>query len=616
MRKYRIRFIYIFVASLIIILTGSCAKIGSPYGGPKDEDPPKIVKAVPSDKTTNFVPQKSITITFDEFIKLEDIFNELIISPPLDERVIAQVKGTKVVVELPKDVTFDTTTYTISFGNSITDNNEGNILENYTYVFSLKGYLDSMQVEGRIVNSFNHKPSEERFLVMLYQNLNDSAPLLERPQYIGRTDKEGYFTIRNIETGTYRLFALQDANSNLIFDLPNETIAFSDSLIELSPGRFEDDIIISDSVLLARITNADSVSLDSLQTDSILRSQLRFTYFTEMGYFTQEVKNQYMTNYLRPEPEKLFLSFNEPVYDSFFISPLNYKPVDKNWYIPDLSNENDTMIFWMTDTSMINMDSLHFQVQYPVYDSLKQYINKTDTLFFITQHEPTKGGRKRKGRSQEEVPEEKAKEVTYIKVSSNVKNRGGFDLNKSVILMLNSPVDTYRPDRFSFTRLVDTIEVPEKYTLAPDTASLYRVILSYTPEELTDYKIVMLDSAITDIYGRTNDTTIISFTTQAEDFYGVLTVHINNVDEHTIVQLLDEQENILKQHFIDSDQSIRYPYLYPKKYLLKVIIDSNANGKWDTGNYLKKIQPERVIYYQNILNVRANWEIDFNWSLE
>lgn len=615
LKKYTFLYCLIIVISLFLI--GACAKIGSPYGGPKDEEPPKVVKAVPPDKTTNFIPRKNITITFDEYIKLVDIFNELIISPPLEDRIVAQVRGNKVVVELPKDVSFDTTTYTISFGNSIVDNNEDNVLVNFSYVFSLKEYLDSMSVEGRLVNSFDHKPSEERFLVMLYKNLNDSAPLLERPKYVDRTDIEGYFTINNIETGTYKLFALKDANANLIYDLPDEPIAFSDSLIELTPERFEDDIIISDSALLAQIANADSIQLDSLRTDSVLRSQSRYTYFTEIVFFTQEVKNQYMTDYLRPEPAKLFFSFNETVADTFSISPLNYMPSDENWYLPDINDENDTMIFWLLDTNMINMDSLLFKVQYPVYDSLELLVAQTDTLYLTLKKETTRENRRRKGKEQEELPTgEKTEKVEYIQISSNIKNRGTFDLNKAITLSLSSPIKTFRPEKFSLKRLIDTVEVHDKFKLIKDTVSLYRIIVDYASEELTDYKIILLDSAITDIYGRTNDTTILSFKTQAEDYYGVLSVHISSVHEPVIVQLLNEEEKILRQYFIENDQTLSYPYLPPKKYMLKAIIDSNGNGVWDTGNYLEKLQPERVIYFQNDLNVRANWEIEMNWSLD
>ncbi len=588
-------------------------------GGPKDVDPPIMIKAVPPNNSTNFIPRKSIVITFDEYIKLVDIFSELIISPPLENHAVATVKGTKVVVELPKEVSFDSTTYTISFGNAITDNNEGNILENFSYVFSLRDYLDSMSVEGRIVNSFDYKPSEERFVVMLYKNLNDSAPLLERPQYIDRTDDDGNFAINNVETGTYRLFALKDANANLIFDLPDEAIAYSDSLVELLPERFEDDIIISDSLLLAEIAGADSVLLDSLKADSIFRAQSRFTFFTEMVFFTQKVKNQYMTNYLRPEPEKLFLSFNEPVpIDSFSFIPLNYIPVDPDWYLPDYSKENDTLIFWITDTSMFKMDSLQFQVQYPVYDTLEQLVTRTDTLYLVTTtKEQKKSSSKRKGRGQIEQPvEETEPTISYIKPSANVKNNGTFDLNQPIVISLSSPIDTFRAERFNFVRYEDTLEISENYTLLPDSNSMYKLIVNYTPEELVNYKFLMLDSAITDIYGRTNDTTLLSFKTQAEDFYGVLSVHVNHVSDHIIVQLLDETENILKQQVIQTDQTIKYPYLTPRKYMLKAIVDKNANGKWDTGNYIKKIQPERVIYFKDELNVRANWEIEFNWSLE
>ena len=185
----------ILVVLFFLFISVGCAKIGSPYGGPKDEDPPKVVKTNPPENSVNFIPQKKIFIFFDEYIQLKDIYQEMILSPPLEERVLAQIRGKGIVVEFPENAVFDTTTYTLSFGNAITDNNEGNILPNYQYVFSLKSYLDTMNVEGKILSAFDLSPDKERMLVMLYRNLNDSAPLHEKPSYVCRSDESGFFSV-------------------------------------------------------------------------------------------------------------------------------------------------------------------------------------------------------------------------------------------------------------------------------------------------------------------------------------------------------------------------------------------------------------------------------------
>ena len=175
------RYLKNLLFAFIAISTVSCAKIGSLEGGPKDETPPKVIKTKPPENSINFIPQKRIVITFDEYIEVKNIFQELIVSPPLDGTVTAHVNGKDLIVEFPSEAVFDTLTYTLDFGNSITDYNEGNILEGYRYVFSLNNYIDSMNVEGKLLNAFNHQPDKDRMLVMLYRNLNDSAPCSEKP---------------------------------------------------------------------------------------------------------------------------------------------------------------------------------------------------------------------------------------------------------------------------------------------------------------------------------------------------------------------------------------------------------------------------------------------------
>jgi hypothetical protein len=124
------------------------------------------------------------------------------------------------------------------------------------------------------------------------------------------------------------------------------------------------------------------------------------------------------------------------------------------------------------------------------------------------------------------------------------------------------------------------------------------------------------DSTFFDIYGTTNDTIIVRFKTQEDDYYGALSIHLNGVTEPVLMQLLDDKEKLLIEKKINEDESIRFDYLYPKKYMLKIIVDSNGNGKWDTGNYLEHLQPEKVIYYPQILDIRSNWEVDFTWDIE
>jgi hypothetical protein len=611
-----IRKLFIPFILLAGILFSTCAKIGTPFGGPKDETPPVVMKTTPPDKSTDFIPQKKIVITFDEYIQLENIFQEMIVSPPLDGNVMAQLKGKSIDIEFPKEAVFDTTTYTLSFGNSIKDNNEGNLLKNYEYVFSLKDYLDTMNIEGKILNAFNHQPDKDRMYVMLYKNLADSAPLLEKPRYVCRSDEAGNFTINNLESGTYRAFGLKDANLNLRFDLPNEQIAFSDSLIKLSPELLKNIVQAKDSLQIPEISPVDSVVTDSASVDSVKSSERKYMFHTELYFFTQEVKNQYMTNYLRPRPDQLFFSFFQSLEDSLDLMPVNFSPARTSWYLLDENKSKDTLYYWLTDTAMVSKDSIQMQVCYPVYDSSGSAYYLTDTLLLMAQKEKSTSIRGRKERNKSENEKDQKKKVEPLILKNNIKNSGAFDLDKKIVITSPTPVKNVLIERIELYRQQDTLEYPVKFQLEKDTSSFYRYFIYYNPEELTSYRLLIRDSTFFDIYGVTQDTTEIRFKTQAEDYYGSMTLHMQRVIMPIILQLLDEKENVLKEARINSDQDIRFGYLYPVKYLLKVIYDTNGNGKWDTGNYLLHLQPEKVIYYKQPAEVRSNWEMDFTWELE
>jgi len=607
--------------TVLYILSGffilGCAKIGSPYGGPKDETPPNVIKTKPSQSTVKFEPQKKIVITFDEYIQLENIYQEMILSPPVQGNVMAVIKGKDLVIEFPEEAVFDTTTYTLSFGNAIKDNNEGNILKGYEFVFSLKDYLDTMNIEGRIVSAFNHKPDEERMYVMAYKNLADSTPLLEKPRYITRANEDGTFAIHNMETGNYRLFGLKDLNSNMLFDLPEEQIAFSDSIINLTPERFENDIVIQDSALLSSIAMSDTVPADSVLTDTLVKAESKYSFQTELFFFKQEIKNLYLTNNDRPRPDQLFFTFSQSLPDSVSLVLLNYTPVSSKWYLLDQNATNDTLKFWLTDTSMVAMDSLSVELGYPVYDSLFNIYTKHDTLLMIAQKEKSSSVKGRKDKSRESkremTPGAEIKEK--ITLSNNIKNSSAFDLNRKIAIFTPTPLLNVLPEKIRLVRMKDTLEVPVNCTITHDPLSFYRINIDYQPEELTTYRLFIPQGSITDIFGVTHDTITVGFKTQAEDYYGALTIHVSQVKTPLVLQLMDDKENLLMEKSVLSDQDIHFEYLYPKTYILKVIVDNNGNGRWDTGNYLKKLQPERVIYYSQPVEIRSNWEMDISWQL-
>ena len=200
-------------------MLASCAKIGSPAGGPRDKTPPRLEKSKPLNRAVHF-DGKQIEITFDEYIKTDAIAQEMVVSPPFQERPDIRLRGMTLIIEWEEELR-DSTTYTFRLGQSLKDLNEGNILRNFEFVFSTGDHLDSLGIIGTVLQAFNHKPLEDPVFMMLYENLSDSAPLLEIPDYVGKSDTKGNFLINNLRPATYRIFALQDQNRNYKYDVPD-----------------------------------------------------------------------------------------------------------------------------------------------------------------------------------------------------------------------------------------------------------------------------------------------------------------------------------------------------------------------------------------------------------
>ena len=226
--KYIRDFLKLLIGVILLAIIYSCANIGSPNGGPYDETPPKFVSSNPIPNQVNY-QGKNVEILFDELIQIEKPTENVIITPPQMELPIIRSSGKKAVIEL-KDSLKPNTTYTIDFTNSIVDNNEKNVFENFSFAFSTGETIDSLEISGVLLNAENLEPMPG-ITIGLHNNLEDSAFVKVPFLRTSRTNDKGRFTIRNIAPGSYRVFALNDVNRDYKFDQPGEDIAFLDSLI-------------------------------------------------------------------------------------------------------------------------------------------------------------------------------------------------------------------------------------------------------------------------------------------------------------------------------------------------------------------------------------------------
>jgi hypothetical protein len=614
LKKYQI----ILMALTLLFLFRDCAKIGSPMGGPKDETPPRVIKSTPANYSTKF-ENKRIEIEFNEFIQLKNINQELVVSPPLKEKPAVRLKNKSVFIDLQENL-LDSTTYTFNFGQAIVDNNESNILENYQFVFSTGDYIDSLGISGMILNAFDLKPTEEPVTIMLYDDLHDSVPYKDIPIYIGKSTKNGYFEINNVKNDTFKVFALKDKNYSLIYDLPDEEIAFLDTTFILSGKLIREfldsvkmatDTTVIDSLITIKTDTLATPLKDTLLQDSLVQDTITFpkrnkySISLELFLFQEDNKPQYLLGSNRSDRKKLGFYFNRPKQDSLTIEPLNFT-CDSNWYVLEENISRDTLIYWIKDSLVYKRDTLKLHLKYLITDSIFNYVFFNDTVNLVYSTEITKSRKKDKA-------EQKAED---LKLTISIGNGATQDLHKSISLNPEYPIKNTDISKISLFELKDTLEFTQDFILYPDSIYFRKYWLDHKWEEVMNYRLFLEPFAYTDIYGMTNDTINIAFKTQSLDHYGKIILNLTNVNQGILLQLLSEKDNVIRIKKQYESGISEFSFLEPGKYKLKVIFDSNNNGKWDTGRYLQKLQPERVQFYTGEINVRANWDLELNWNLK
>lgn len=528
---------YLFII-LSITAFYQCARKGTPTGGPKDVTPPVLLRAEPENMSINFKGGK-IRLYFDELVKLEKVQEQLIVSPPLKYQPLLSPQGgaNKYIEIVIQDTLKENTTYTINFGQSIVDNNEGNPNPFLTYVFSTGDYIDSLELKGVVKDAFN-KEADNFISVMLYNidsSYTDSTIYRRPPNYITNTlDSTIIFNLKNLKEGTYALFALKDQAKNNVFDQNTDKIGF-----------------IKDTVLLP--------------TDSIYLLNL----FKEVPNYNIAVptfvaKNKISFGYYG-ESKDIEINAISSIPDTVKTKILKER-------------DKDTLNFWF---SPYEMDSILFTVT-------NENLQLIDTLTV------------------------KSRKVGTDSLKLTPSNTGNFNFNERFSLLANTPLDTIDSTKISIVKQ-DTI--PVFYSAALDTLE-NQVDFEFKVEPNEKYKIQFLPGAITDFFETTNDSLNINLNTKSFADYGNLSVTLNgrSIEYPIILELTNEKGEVQRTQTAAESQIFEFNHINPGKYLIRVIYDANNNGKWDTGNYLKRKQPEKVSYYPNTIEMRANWieNITFN----
>ena len=573
---------------LLLTVIYSCANIGSPNGGPYDETPPKFVSSTPVPNQINYTGKK-IEILFDELIQIEKPSENVIITPPQMELPVIRSAGKKAVIEL-KDTLKPNTTYTIDFTNTISDNNEKNVFENFSFAFSTGDIIDTLEVSGVLLNAENLEPMPG-ITIGLHNNLEDSAFVKLPFVRTSRTNDKGQFTIRNITPGTYHIFALNDVNRDYKFDQPGEDIAFLDSVIVPS---FE---------LTTRqdTTWKDSLTIDTIRTVGYTRF---FPDNIELRLFKEKFERQYMVKPERPDEKYFTLRFNTKLDTVPVPVPINFTPEDSTWYFVQQTEGGTAVNYWLADSTVWKQDTLQVQVSYPKSDSLNILRPQTDTVQLVLRRRPAE--KKKKKKKDEPDP--------IVFLGMQVDAPSSMDLFDTISVTFNEPVLDINKEMFFLDQKIDTVWNTVDFDFFPDSTNSLNYFIRRPWKYGEEYRIEVDSAAIHSLYGKWNDFFTGEFKIKKEDEYGYLYLNINGVDTTAFVELLSSGDAPVRKAKV-KDGGVLFMDLKPDKYYARIVIDTNGNGVWDTGNYIEKRQPEEVYYSPKMYEIMQNWQVEETWNV-
>lgn len=598
-----------YIAILIVIIGFyACASTGMPDGGPYDETPPKFVRANPEPNAINN-KRKKISIEFDEFIKLDKASEKVIVSPPQNEAPEVKVSGKRVLVEFFDSLKANTT-YTIDFGDAIVDNNEDNPLGNFAYSFSTGENIDTLEISGTVLNAADLEPIKG-IQVGIHKNLNDTAFSKIPFDRISRTDSRGHFNVKGIAPGTYRVYALMDGNQNYLFDSKTEAIAYLDSLVVPSmEGAVREDTIWNE--------------IDTLAYDTIYK--INYTRFLPdnliLRVFKEENPLQYLIKSERAQLNRFSLYFSAKADTLPALKGLDFD--EKDALVVENNLRNDTIHYWIKDTTLCERDTLTLQLTYLATDTLGQLVPQTDTLRMVNKiNKERRLAMAEEARKKEEKERKKrARKGDTLRVETkfltmNVDAPSAFDLNRNITLKFEEPVSHIDTSAIHMAVKVDSLweEIPFIFQADSILPRQYQILADWQPGQ--EYRMQIDSLGIQGLYGLYTNKVENTLKVKTLEDYGTLYLNIVGAGPHAIVQLLNSNDAVVRQQTVSRQNTCDFYFLQPNtKYYIRLFNDDNQNGVWDTGNYEAKRQPEEVFYFPKVWEMKANFEFEETWDVQ
>lgn len=580
-----------------------CANPATPQGGPKDSLPPVILSMTPAMYTTNF-SEKEVVILFDEYVKLTNSQTEVLVSPYMERKPSFTVKGKSLYIRF-EDGLDSATTYKIDFGLSLSDNNEGNVLTNFSYIFSTGDEIDSLAMSGQVIDAFTGD-SVFNALIMLYDAkadslVSDSVLALSSPLSIARTDSMGVFIATNLKDTEYKIYAISEKTSNGIYERGTDYVAFSDTTYNpalLPPFK---------------------VWYNPYRSRIEATPQMQFRLFFEEAV----ARRQSLDKVNRSSKHKLYLEFaaKSPEITSFVIDSVNMDSI-----IIERSMYSDTMtIFIPTYNGAILPDSLKGYIEYAsmTADSVPK-----DTLIvkdFALGFRELRQKKLKEGEVEENPFKIDAKIPKQLNPYSDIilefaeplqyVDTSNIQLVKSVTVVQEGE----RGDRNAAAKAEQSIDVSDAdFTLEPDTLSKLKWVLRSEWEPGAKYELIFRDSTFADIISQSNDSTYFKFDIMDPEKFSTININLMGRDStaNYIVMLLSRKAVKYQVAEVISDDIV-FEYVTAGEYQIRVVKDVNGNGKWDDGKLHERVMPEPTLQYKDdsgfaTFEAKENWELNMN----
>lgn len=597
MKKILSRFFPLIVSGIVLatmVFSHSCANTTqAPTGGAKDSIPPVVVHVSPENYSCGIAREGTeIIFTFDEYVTIKTAQN-IFLSPPQSKPPKSKLKGKSVIVTFQEPLDSNMT-YTLSLADAIADNNEGNMLPGFTYVFSTGESVDSMMVTG-VVQDCNTLDPVKGVTVMLYKDLSDSAVFKSRPFAAIKTDDWGFFCIRNIADEPYRLYAVKDGNNNNIYDPDeNELVAFVDTVIR--PVTVVNDSL--PEVQMYEMT--DTVSCLARKTEY------------ELSLFREKPSKQMIMKNVRVTDRSSYITFNagNAHIDTMWIGGL---PAEK--LITQFNIQRDSLEIWVNDKAR-QPDTLHLFVNYRKTDTLGNLEPFLEHVKLYYQTEEGSGGKKNSSNASKSSKKDLRHEDTICVFKLEAKPETIEQLGYRMEFtypVINEAFDSLKLKSINPKQQESQMD----FTVTQDTTNLRVYTIKPSEQLLPGYEYILKVPyrSFRDINGFYNDSTEVKVTLPSDEKLSTLNLVLTGVTNKYIIDLMSEtRSNVVRQYIIDADTTLVFPYLTAAKYCIRITEDVNRNSIVDTGSLLDHRQPEKVLFYkvndEMLLNIPEMSEID------